>query len=53
MLHDAVEEVEALVVVGLGGNKLLEDPKQSGLTGTRHVRHDPSIKSIIKVFKDK
>ena len=31
VLHDAVEEVEALVVVGLGGDKLLEDSKQSRL----------------------
>ena len=35
MFDDAVEEVEALVVIGLGGNKLLENSEQSGLKGKK------------------
>ena len=47
VLDDAVEEVEALVVVGLGGNKLLEDSEQSGLKGQGVLPcYDPNTKSI-------
>lgn len=31
VLYDAVEQVKTLVVVGLGGNKLLENSKQARL----------------------
>lgn len=34
VLNDAVEQIEALVVVGLGRNQLLEDAEQPGLWGS-------------------
>ncbi len=33
VLYDAVEKVKTLVVIGLRGNKLLENSKQAGLRG--------------------
>lgn len=33
VLYDAVEKVKTLVVIGLGGNKLLENSKQARLRG--------------------
>lgn len=35
MLDDAVEEVKALVVVGLGGDQLLENSQQARLWKSR------------------
>lgn len=39
VLDDAVDEVKALVVVGLGGDKLLKNSQQTGLReGTRRIK---------------
>lgn len=38
MLYDAVEKVKTLVVIGLRGNKLLENSKQARLRGKEDKR---------------
>lgn len=39
VLDDAVDEVKALVVVGLGGDKLLKNSEQTGLSeGTTGIK---------------
>ena len=49
VLDDAVEEVEALVVIGLGGNKLLEDSEKSGLKGQKVLPCYDSVTNVKKL----
>lgn len=45
VLDDAVEQVKALVVIGLGGNELLENSKQARLR-----RKDEQDKSQVLIY---